>query len=290
MADSLPQRPKPKYALGCKRDIVPPKDDPKFKLFAAKAPKLACSHHHHILAVDLTPGLPEVYQQAELGSCTANALSTCFRYETSRAGLPLINPSRLFLYLAERMIENSIDEDAGAMISDGVQALSHGSYGVCDESMWPYIIERFAEMPPREAFLDAQKHHITGAYRLTGNINEILQTLASGTPIVVGFQVFNSMMTDEVRDTGVVPMPRPEFGDVEIGGHAILVTGYDLRSRLFKFRNSWGEWGQQGNGFLPFDYLSNPGLATDFWTLQVVTRPMSPQSPAGSRPASAAAQ
>lgn len=40
------------------------------------------------------------------------------------------------------------------------------------------------------------------------------------------------------------------------GGHAVLVVGYDLRSRLFTFKNSWGtEWGRNGYGTIPFDYV-----------------------------------
>ncbi len=39
-------------------------------------------------------------------------------------------------------------------------------------------------------------------------------------------------------------------------GHAALITGYDLDRKIFFFKNSWGkEWGQQGYGTIPFDYI-----------------------------------
>jgi C1A family cysteine protease len=36
-------------------------------------------------------------------------------------------------------------------------------------------------------------------------------------------------------------------------------------------RNSWGpSWGQNGYFTLPFEYLTSPMLASDFWTIRQV--------------------
>lgn len=51
--------------------------------------------------------------------------------------------------------------------------------------------------------------------------------------------------------------------------HGILLLGWDDNTRLFKFINSWGtEWGQQGYGYLPYEYIekgyvSNPMTMID---------------------------
>jgi C1A family cysteine protease len=64
-------------------------------------------------------------------------------------------------------------------------------------------------------------------------------------------------------------MPAPT--DRCVGGHAVLVVGYDLNAKTFKVRNSWGNsWGQAGYFTLPFDYLLG-GLGADFWTLVAVS-------------------
>jgi C1A family cysteine protease len=57
-----------------------------------------------------------------------------------------------------------------------------------------------------------------------------------------------------------------------LGGHAIVAVGYDDKTRLFKFRNSWGTgWGDKGYGHLPYAYLTDTNLASDFWTIRAIT-------------------
>ena len=42
-------------------------------------------------------------------------------------------PSRLFIYYNERLVEGSVNQDAGAMIRDGIKTMS--KVGVCPESV-----------------------------------------------------------------------------------------------------------------------------------------------------------
>src|SRR3954467_7981547 len=70
-------------------------------------------------SVDLRPGCPAVYDQSDLGSCTANALGGLAEFLMIKQGLHAYVPSRLFIYYNERAMEGSIGEDAGASISDG---------------------------------------------------------------------------------------------------------------------------------------------------------------------------
>jgi C1A family cysteine protease len=38
---------------------------------------------------------------------------------------------------------------------------------------------------------------------------------------------------------------------------------------MFKLQNSYGkEWGDGGFGWIPFEYLTNPRLAGDFWAVR----------------------
>src|SRR5947209_5551253 len=55
-----------------------------------------------------------VFDQGNLGSCTANAIGKAYEFAQRKQGLADYAPSRLFIYYGEREIENSINYDAGA--------------------------------------------------------------------------------------------------------------------------------------------------------------------------------
>jgi C1A family cysteine protease len=105
--------------------------------------------------------------------------------------------------------------------------------------------------------------------RLVQNLNQMRGCLAAGFPFVFGFTVYESFESQEVADTGVMPMPAS--GEKVLGGHAVLVVGYDDASERFRVRNSWGTgWGQAGYFTMPYAYLTDSGLSSDFWTLRIV--------------------
>ena len=93
--------------------------------------------------------------------------------------------------------------------------------------------------------------------------------LASGYPFVFGFTVYESFESQPVAQTGVVPMPAPK--EQVLGGHAVLAVGYDDSRQCFIVRNSWGPgWGMQGYCYMPYLYLTDHNLASDFWTVRLV--------------------
>src|SRR6476661_6289501 len=92
--------------------------------------------------VDLRKQCPPVYDQGQLGSCTANAIGGAIEFDQMKEKLPQIFiPSRLFIYYNERVIEGTVNIDAGAMLRDGIKTVA--KQGACPEPMWPYLIARF---------------------------------------------------------------------------------------------------------------------------------------------------
>jgi C1A family cysteine protease len=218
-------------------------------------------------AVDLArnSAMPPVYDQGQLGSCTANAIGAAYEFETRKQGLQDFTPSRLAIYYGERVIENTVASDAGAEIRDGMKVIN--KTGAAPETLWPYIISKFAKKPPAAFYTAAKKHQCTTYESVDQTESAIKSQLAAGFPVVFGISVYESFESDAVARTGTVPMPKPK--EQLLGGHAILITGYT--SKVFRFRNSWGtNWGKNGYATLPIAYVLNSSLASDFWTVRVV--------------------
>jgi C1A family cysteine protease len=244
---------------------IPDLPDHRDFMYAAPTPIM----HNIPASADLTSICPPVYDQGQLGSCTANAIAGAFQFDELKQKEPNVSvPSRLFIYYGERAMEGTVNEDSGAQIRDGIKVVA-GS-GVCPESEWPYVVGQFAKKPPQKCFTDAKKYTAVTYQRLIQDQNIMKGCLAEGFPFVFGITVYQSMMTDDVAKTGVVPMPSTK--EKVMGGHALMAVGFDDKTQRFKFRNSWGSsWGDSGYGYLPYAYLTDQNLASDFWTIRAVT-------------------
>jgi C1A family cysteine protease len=246
---------------------VPDVPDHRDFLYSAPLPQLAALPPR----IDLRPGCPkEVYDQGQLGSCTANALAGAIEFEQIKQGLKPFTPSRLFIYFNERAMEGTVKSDSGARIRDGIKSV--GKIGACPEPDWPYDVLKFAVKPPDvPAYKDAPLGKAIQYQRVPQVLNQMKGCLASGYPFVFGFTVYASFESPEVAKTGVAPMPGPT--EPSVGGHAVLAVGYDDATQRFVARNSWGpSWGMNGYFTLPYAYLTDSNLADDFWTIRLVAK------------------
>jgi C1A family cysteine protease len=221
------------------------------------------------LRVDLRGKCPPVYDQGKLGSCTANAIGAAHQFEQIRQGKSRgsFAPSRLFVYYNERAMEGTIPMDSGALIRDGIKSVV--KQGVCPETEWPYIVERFTSAPTEACYKHALSHQALAYRRVYQSLPQLRACLAAGFPVVFGFTVYESFESRSVARAGVVPMPgRSERA---LGGHAVLAVGYDHMKRWFIVRNSWGtKWGDKGYCYMPYEYVADSDLAADFWTITLV--------------------
>jgi len=243
---------------------IPDLPDRRDRIYSAPAAAVAALPSK----ADLTKDCPPVFDQGELGSCTANAIAAALQFDQMKqTQKDVFVPSRLFIYYNERVIEGTVDEDAGAMIRDGIKSVA--KQGAPHETLWPYTIAKFRAKPSPSSFKDAAKHQAVLYQRVTQDATQLKGCLASGYPFVFGFSVYESFESQEVTKTGNAPMPDPK--EKLLGGHAVMAVGYDDGPERFIVRNSWGpKWGQSGYFTMPYAYLLDSNLSDDFWTIKLV--------------------
>jgi C1A family cysteine protease len=113
-------------------------------------------------------------------------------------------------------------------------------------------------------------NRVITASNIQNTLLAMKQSLTAGHPFVVGIAVYDSFESDAVALTGIVPMPNTKTESL-LGGHAVLVVGYDDAHQWFIVRNSWGtSWGAQGYFYLPYAYLTNSNLSSDLWNMTSV--------------------
>lgn len=217
---------------------------------------------------DMRPRMPPVFDQESLGSCTGNAISGAIQYIRLREQQPQFVPSRLFIYYNERAMEGTINSDAGAEIRDGIKVVVE--HGVCPEEHWPYDISQFDVRPSADCYTESMQDLVKSYARVDQSLDSMRACLALDFPIVAGFSVYEAFESPSVASTGVVPMPIR--GERALGGHAVLIVGYDDASDVFIVRNSWGVgWGMDGYFTIPYNYLTDSDLASDFWQIDATT-------------------
>lgn len=240
-----------------------PPDQRDFK-FAATGKTLASLPSK----VDLRTPLMQVFDQGDLGSCVANAVSGALRFNQIKAGGPDFTPSRLFIYYTAREFQGWTDWDSGAYIRDGVKGVAQKgapAEGRNTSGSWEYDIRHFTEKPSPAAYNHAANHQALNYYAVGQSNSQLKGALAEGHPIVFGFTVYDSFYN--VGSDGLVPMPG-YYEDV-LGGHAVLILGYDDASRRYIVQNSWGTyWGDHGFMYMPYEYVESPSLSDDFWVIR----------------------
>lgn len=212
--------------------------------------------------VDLRSQLAPPYNQGSIGSCGPNAAAQMFRFVDAKQGAANVDPSRLALYYDARAVRGWQNQDIGTYLRDNLKVLA--DVGAAPERLWPYDTSKWAQKPPQSAYEAARDYQAVGYFRLDQDLESFKSCLADGYPFIIGSTLYSNF--GEAERTGMVPMP----AGAKSGGHAYVVGGYRDSDRRFICRGSWGEWGDAGDFYMPFDYLTNDDLSADPWTLRSV--------------------
>ena len=219
--------------------------------------------------VDLRSYCTPIEDQGQLGSCTGQAIAGAIEMLNKRNNKPT-DVSRLFIYYYTRLLEGTVNYDSGAYIRDGIKSCY--TYGAPLESLWPHVIGKFRTRPSASANTDAARRKVT-LYERATNFDACINALSNGYSVVVGFTVYSSFMTSTVVRTGIMPYPNTRKEKI-LGGHAVLLVGYDSLAQRFIARNSWGtSWGANGYFYMPYDVIKNTNMSADFWVIKSVNNP-----------------
>jgi len=212
-------------------------------------------------SVNLLEYCAPVENQTTTSSCTAHGIVGNLEMLEKKNNTNFYDISRLFVYYNTRMIRGIEDTDGGAYIRDGIKSLVR--YGYCSEKLWKYDEERVNEKSDRKSYKEA-KRHLIKEYKRILNIIDIIKCIASGYPVIFGIALYESFQSKKVAKTGKIPIPKRN--EKPIGGHCMLVIGYDIKKKVFIVRNSWSsKWGDNGNCYIPFSYMEQ---ASDMWTIR----------------------
>ncbi|MFP5502298.1 MAG: C1 family peptidase [Candidatus Sericytochromatia bacterium] len=209
--------------------------------------------------MDLRQHDAPVYDQGELGACTAFAMGKGMREHMARKNGERVVPlSALFMYYETRKVLGSIDEDSGGTITDGMAVMK--KVGVAEEQTWAYDIAKFKIKPPSAAYSEAKEFKVKETIPL-GSLNDVKQMLAEGNPVAFGYIVYDSFT--KIGASGKMPMPKA--GEKTLGGHAVVAVGYDDQKKHLIVRNSWGsKWADDGYFYMPYEFVT-PDNTADFW-------------------------
>jgi hypothetical protein len=217
--------------------------------------KAAISPIEVVLLEERTP----ISNQMDAGSCTANRRCD---------GLELVMPadkvkqlSRRACYWSSRYAHGDQDNDKGSY--SHISAAVAENVGICLEEEWEYKdgLEDIIKRPSLSAFLSCARHLVpSGSIQaIRGNSKERIQSamaaLSLGYPVGIDMVVDRKFVEGPKIDEVVMPPT------VSIGGHAVLLVGYEISSSgkiKFRLRNSWGTgWCDRGYCWISSDYIGS---------------------------------
>lgn len=245
-----------KYILNYKKD---PEDERDYR-FKNSFTNLLEAEENLPDRVDHTDMMSPVKNQGQLGSCVGFAVTAMKEWQEKheneeelakgkRGRKKQYDYSEAWVYWNSKKIDPWPNEE-GTSIRYAMKVLQ--KIGVPTEKGWPYKDVGDIGEPKKWADLVARWALIDSYYRID-TLTELKLALIDG-PVPIGIPCFYEFFF--VRSDGYVPMPANP--NQIYGGHAICTVGYNNKTKLIKFKNSWGtDWGANGYGYLPYDYVLN---------------------------------
>lgn len=239
-------------------------------------------------SADLSPLMPQPGDQGQQGSCVGWAVA--YAMKTYQEGVerkwPLDHPSAqfspAFIYNQIRISQNCA---GGTMLPDALNLVQRS--GAAPLSDFPYNPQACSAMPSAGVRQRARHFAIADWRRVdTRDQLEVKAYVAAGIPVIIGMLVDASFM----RLLG--PVTYDQYSGNSLGGHAMLVVGYDDSRGAFRVINSWGTgWGDGGFGWISYgafrQAVREGFIARDVTPMASAQSPILPQRQAEPEPRAA---
>jgi hypothetical protein len=218
-----------------------------------------------------------VYDQFQTETCVANSISTALAYllKLNNPTNPIELPSRVFIYILGKAIDyQSID----CSLHKGLQGFNIinylNFYKIPSETELPFPTEEesgttsgdvgsLCIVPPNSIIkYDNNRKLIFQTFDKAvlpnDRINAIKYSLSKNRIIIIALRMFSSFFTSW-NNNGRLVLPATS-GETWFGGHSLVIIGYNDSNQTLTVRNSWGNTGDNGNGYLPYEYVTTPTL------------------------------
>lgn len=212
-------------------------------------------------SVDLRQHFGRVSNQGSISSCVSHSVVGLFSYFYNKNFIA----SPLYNYYHARNLHSATHIDNGTSIRYGLKALH--KFGICSENDFEDDVDNVFQKPP----VDANIVYFNFNYaRLQNNIYIVKHAITSGLPVVAGIKQYKETSGSKMfYRTGNLRIPKST--DTFVNGHALVIVGYSDMKEAFLVRNSegavWGASHLKGHYWIPYDYINDPNLTFDLWTI-----------------------
>lgn len=204
--------------------------------------------------VDLSSLCGPIRDQGDAGFCHSFAGAALKNVQEHQEKRYAMNLSPLYLARRVKQIDSFAGQEGSDLLSVCKALMDTGAVQEVQDPFERYVPGSLA-FPPYTG--NGYAYKIKNYARCTETA-EIKQALSLGKPVLLGIQCTPEIYDVDQNDP-YIPLPDKL---VSIGGHAVLIVGYDDtlthdgHKGHFEIQNSWGtEWGDNGFGWIPYDYI-----------------------------------
>jgi C1A family cysteine protease len=213
--------------------------------------------------VSLREFCPPIKNQLSISSCGSHAWITAYEIMLKQKNKDwLIEGSERHHYYHVRQSEymDTYPGDSGQQLRFGAKVLT--KIGMAPEFLCPYIVKDYNVLPSTLAE-SYTRFWTPKSYSRVETVPDMKFLLAQSYPIVFGVKIYTSFFS---LSTYTLAMPNSR--DRVLGGHAMVIVGYDENKRVFEVVNSHGRsYGDEGYLWISYEYMTKYLL--DAWIMDL---------------------